>query len=150
MLIAILNNCSQEELEEESATSMASTPASPPMISYDPESTEFKRRAIKNKILAIGRMSRMFQVLREESEQISELKLASGGRLPEGTLALGSEGIKKAIDSFEQAKKADEQNEKLPPTDVVPAKRRKSEAIAEAAAKDPGAKIASIARKLSV
>ena len=35
--------------------------------------------------------------------------------LPAGTLALGSEGIKQAISTFEQAKKADEENERLPP-----------------------------------
>ena len=81
----------------------------------DPESTEFKRRAIKNKILAIGRLSRVFQVLREESERVTELKTASGGRLPAGTLMLGAEGIKQAINSFEDARKVDLQNERLPP-----------------------------------
>jgi serine/threonine-protein phosphatase 2B catalytic subunit len=82
----------------------------------DPESTEFKRRAIKNKILAIGRLSRVFQVLREESERVTELKTASGGRLPAGTLMLGSEGIKQAITNFEDARKVDLQNERLPPS----------------------------------
>jgi serine/threonine-protein phosphatase 2B catalytic subunit len=82
----------------------------------DPESTEFKRRAIKNKILAIGRLSRVFQVLREESERVTELKTASGGRLPAGTLMLGAEGIKQAIHSFEDARKVDLQNERLPPS----------------------------------
>jgi serine/threonine-protein phosphatase 2B catalytic subunit len=82
----------------------------------DPDSTEFKRRAIKNKILAIGRLSRVFQVLREESERVTELKTASGGRLPAGTLMLGSEGIKQAITNFEDARKVDLQNERLPPS----------------------------------
>jgi serine/threonine-protein phosphatase 2B catalytic subunit len=82
----------------------------------DPESTEFKRRAIKNKILAIGRLSRVFQVLREESERVTELKTAAGGRLPAGTLMLGAEGIKQAIHSFEDARKVDIQNEALPPS----------------------------------
>jgi len=119
MLIAILNTCSKEELEEE--TPLSSGPSSPPLIGHtpttglDPESTEFKRRAIKNKILAIGRLSRVFQVLREESERVTELKTASGGRLPAGTLMLGAEGIKQAINSFEDARKVDLQNERLPP-----------------------------------
>ena len=60
MLIAILNTCSKEELEEE--TPLSSGPSSPPISTstagMDPDSTEFKRRAIKNKILAIGRLSR--------------------------------------------------------------------------------------------
>ena len=114
MLIAILNTCSKEELEDE--TPLSSGPASPPVTNTDPESTEFKRRAIKNKILAIGRLSRVFQVLREESERVTELKTASGGRLPAGTLMLGAEGIKQAIHNFEDARKVDIQNERLPPT----------------------------------
>jgi len=115
MLIAILNTCSKEELEEDTPGSIVG-PSSPPLTTFDPESTEFKRRAIKNKILAIGRLSRVFQVLREESERVTELKTAAGGRLPAGTLMLGSEGIKQAIHSFEEARKVDLQNERLPPS----------------------------------
>ena len=117
MLIAILNTCSKEELEEETPSSVSSAPTSPPLTAnMDPDSTEFKRRAIKNKILAIGRLSRVFQVLREESERVTELKTASGGRLPAGTLMLGAEGIKQAIHNFEDARKVDLQNERLPPS----------------------------------
>jgi hypothetical protein len=40
----------------------------------------------------------------EESERVSELKSISGSsRLPYGTLALGAEGIKMAIKSFDDA-----------------------------------------------
>lgn len=40
----------------------------------------------------------------EESERVSELKNVSGsGKLPYGTLALGAEGIKDAINSFDDA-----------------------------------------------
>lgn len=118
MLIAILSTCSEEELKDD-ATSPSSGPVSPPLSSAalnDPDSIEFKRRAIKNKILAIGRLSRVFQVLREESERVTELKTVSGGRLPAGTLMLGAEGIKNAISSFEDARKVDLQNERLPPS----------------------------------
>lgn len=116
MLIAILSTCSEDELKEDTPSSVG--PASPPTstANMDPESIEFKRRAIKNKILAIGRLSRVFQVLREESERVTELKTASGGRLPAGTLMLGAEGIKNAINSFEDARKVDLQNERLPPS----------------------------------
>lgn len=118
MLIAILSTCSEDELKEETPSSVSSiAPVSPPIASpMDPESIEYKRRAIKNKILAIGRLSRVFQVLREESERVTELKTASGGRLPAGTLMLGAEGIKNAISSFEDARKVDLQNERLPPS----------------------------------
>ena len=115
MLIAILNTCSKEELEDET-TPISSGPSSPPLANMDPDSIEYKRRAIKNKILAIGRLSRVYQVLREESERITELKTASGGRLPAGTLMLGAEGIKQAIHNFEDARKVDIQNERLPPS----------------------------------
>lgn len=156
MLIAILNTCSKEELDEE--TPISAGPHSPPVPGtvtvVDPESQEAKRRAIKNKILAIGRLSRVFQVLREESESITELKTASGGRLPAGTLMLGAEGIKQAISSFEDARKVDLQNERLPPSGEEV--RRSSivardEAIKKAhrdADNDP--KVAGIARRISM
>lgn len=115
MLIAILNTCSKEELEVDTPMSSESV-TTPPLPTYDPESLDAKRRAIKNKILAIGRLSRVFQVLREESERVTELKTASGGRLPAGTLMLGAEGIKQAIHNFEDARKVDLQNERLPPS----------------------------------
>lgn len=120
MLIAILSTCSEDELKEDGSSAATN---SPPLVSpanaltnYDPESIEYKRRAIKNKILAIGRLSRVFQVLREESERVTELKTASGGKLPAGTLMLGAEGIKNAISTFEDARKVDLQNERLPPS----------------------------------
>lgn len=118
MLIAILSTCSEDELKEDATPSTVSPgPISPPITQpLDPESIEYKRRAIKNKILAIGRLSRVFQVLREESERVTELKTASGGRLPAGTLMLGAEGIKNAINNFEDARKVDLQNERLPPS----------------------------------
>jgi serine/threonine-protein phosphatase 2B catalytic subunit len=116
MLIAILNTCSKEELAAEDETPPLPSPQSPPGTAQDPEFSEFRRRAIKNKILAIGRLSRVFQVLREESERVTEFKTVSGGRLPTGTLMLGAEGIKAAINTFEDARKVDIQNEKLPPS----------------------------------
>ena len=117
MLIAILSISSEEELKDETPSSTSPGPHSPVFTtSDDPNSIEFKRKAIKNKILAIGRMSRVFQVLREESESVTELKTVSGGRLPAGTLMLGAEGIKNAISTFEDARKVDLQNERLPPS----------------------------------
>lgn len=121
MLIAILGVCSEKELQEGS-TSVSPSPASPPSQAspLDHESNA-KRLAIKNKILAVGRLSRMLNVLREEAEGVTELKTATGGRLPAGTLMLGAEGIKDAARGFEDARKGDLQNERLPPShdDVV-------------------------------
>lgn len=161
MLMAILNTCSKEELEDETPTTATSTEAdaeeteeSPTSPSNDPESSEFKRRAIKNKILAIGRLSRVFQVLREEHERVTELKTASGGRLPSGTLMLGAEGIKQAIHNFDDARKVDLQNERLPPSaEEVTRKteedrRQALERATMEAANDTN--LASVARRISM
>lgn len=154
MLIAILNTCSKEELEEETPSSISSEPVSPPVPAIDSQISDEKRRAIKNKILAIGRLSRVFQVLREESERVTELKTAAGGRLPAGTLMLGAEGIKQAIHNFEDARKVDLQNERLPPThDEVSRKSMedRKEAMQRAnieAENDTG--LAQVARRISV
>lgn len=93
MLISMLNICSREELEEEINLESQTTPAQ-----ITPEERDARRQVIKNKILAIGRLSRVFAVLRQESESVSELRRISGNvRLPAGTLMLGAEGIKQGI-----------------------------------------------------
>lgn len=92
MLLAILNICSKEELAEEETKAIA---AAAPKVPVTPEEAAERRQIIKNKILAIGKMSRVFSVLREESERVMELKsISPTGKLPVGTLALGAEGIK--------------------------------------------------------
>ena len=152
MLIAILNTCSKEELEDPGTTPQSEQPSPP--LERDQESTEAKRRAIKNKILAIGRLSRVFQVLREESERVTELKTASGGKLPAGTLMLGAEGIKQAIHNFEDARKVDLQNERLPPShDEVSRKSMedRKQALQQARTEaDNDTNITQIARRISV
>ncbi|CDH58999.1 serine threonine-protein phosphatase 2bcatalytic subunit [Lichtheimia corymbifera JMRC:FSU:9682] len=110
MLLAILNICSKDELADEEHRLSLDEPTST-------KETEERRTVIRNKILAVGKMSRVFSVLRENSERVMELKtLSPTGKLPLGTLALGAEGIKTAITSFEEAKKSDIENERLPPT----------------------------------
>ncbi|GAK62778.1 metallo-dependent phosphatase [Moesziomyces antarcticus] len=112
MLIAILNVCSKEELEEEEEED--EIPITP--TSTAEEETAERRTIIKNKILAVGRMSRVFALLREEAERVSELKSSqTSAKLPYGTLVLGSEGIKDAIANFDDARKVDIENERLPP-----------------------------------
>ncbi|KAL4073687.1 Metallo-dependent phosphatase-like protein [Scleroderma yunnanense] len=109
MLVAVLNTCTKEELEESDEESLVS-PIVPQLDTLE------RRKIIKNKILAVGRMARVFALLREESEKVSELKNITGsGKLPYGTLALGTEGIKDAITGFEDARKSDIENERLPP-----------------------------------
>lgn len=154
MLIAILSTCSEEELKDETPMSSSPGPQSPPLSgALDPDSIEYKRRAIKNKILAIGRLSRVFQVLREESESVTELKTVSGGRLPAGTLMLGAEGIKNAINNFEDARKVDIQNERLPPSheEVVRQQDEERQVALERASReaDNDKKLQTLGRRLS-
>ncbi|KAJ7089210.1 Metallo-dependent phosphatase-like protein [Mycena belliarum] len=114
MLVAVLNTCTKEELEDDEDVAMISSPTSPTSPTSE-ESIE-RRKVIKNKIMAVGRMARVFALLREESEKVSELKSVSGSnKLPYGTLASGSEGIKDAINGFDDARKSDIENERLPP-----------------------------------
>lgn len=116
MLLAMLNCCTKEELEESSDEETTA----PAIVS---EEFSERKKIIRNKILAVGRMSRVFALLRyvhfhplvvldadhmsccsEESEKVSELKSVSGsGKLPYGTLASGADGIKEAISGFEDA-----------------------------------------------
>ncbi|KAI1197195.1 serine/threonine-protein phosphatase 2B catalytic subunit [Nemania serpens] len=153
MLIAILSTCSEEELQTETPSS-ATGPHSPPLPSPADASLEARKRAVKNKILAIGRMSRVFNVLREESERVTELKTVSGGRLPAGTLMLGAEGIKNAITNFEDARKVDLQNERLPPSheEVVRTQEEERQQALERASREAenDTKLHSLSRRLSM
>lgn len=89
MLIAVLNVCSKEELASDGHNLIEEKP------SNSPEDAEQRRIVIRNKIMAVGKMSRVFSVLRENSERVTELKsLSPTGKLPLGTLALGVEGLK--------------------------------------------------------
>ncbi|KAH9835458.1 serine/threonine protein phosphatase 2B [Rhodofomes roseus] len=136
MLLAMLNCCTKEELEEESSDEEVEGPLVSPGGALSEESSE-RRKVIKNKILAVGRMSRVFALLREESEKVSELKSISGSaKLPYGTLALGAEGIKDAITGFEDARKSDIENERLPP-DLYDAESEEGRAILSSGPSSP-------------
>ncbi|KTW32333.1 serine/threonine-protein phosphatase 2B catalytic subunit A1 [Pneumocystis jirovecii RU7] len=109
MLISILNICSSDEADHENTSTQNTS-------SNDWADIEQRKQVIRNKILAIGKLSRVFQLLREESESITELKTISGNtKLPAGTLILGAEGIKHAITTFDDAKNSDIENERFPP-----------------------------------
>jgi len=58
MLVAVLNTCTKEELEEtdEDLAIMSPTTAA--------AETAERRKVIKNKIMAVGRMARVFALLR--------------------------------------------------------------------------------------
>lgn len=137
MLVSILNICTEEELDEETplaeeaitqnvsavSTNPGQAPGAvslvqtnPPTTVQEDDSLDAKKLALRNKIIAIGRISRMYQVLRQESENVAHLKELNSGSLPKGSLLNGADGLKKTITSFEEARKADLVNEALPPT----------------------------------
>lgn len=58
MLVAVLNTCTKDELDDEEDTALTS----PTSVSSE-ESVE-RRKVIKNKIMAVGRMARVFALLR--------------------------------------------------------------------------------------
>lgn len=141
MLVSILNICTEDELGEE-------TPMNPEYIEEKAENTEHasksnssaasgvttkttsildddnRRKALRNKILAIARVSRMYSVLREESDKVKYLKTMNSGVLPRGALANGSTGLNETLSTFEAARANDLINEKLPPS-IDKAKRDK-------------------------
>ncbi|KAG1460962.1 hypothetical protein G6F46_004188 [Rhizopus delemar] len=121
MLIAVLNVCSKEELAEDDDQKLLEDK---PLV----DDAEQRRIVIRNKIMAVGKMSRVFSVLRENSERVTELKsLSPTGKLPLGTLALGMEGLRTAITTFEDAKRSDLENERFPPTREIKEQMMKEE-----------------------
>lgn len=70
---------------------------------------------MKGKVRSIGRMSRMFTTLREQSEVLLQIKnMSPDGKLPRGLLLEGKPAIKNALKQFNLAKELDKNNEKRP------------------------------------
>ncbi|KAJ1722403.1 3',5'-cyclic-nucleotide phosphodiesterase (PDEase) (3':5'-CNP) [Coemansia biformis] len=127
MLLAILDICTKDELEEGSVVGGAgkaiSTADAAEAAVQSSESRalvaselEQRRESIRHKILAVGKVARIFHVLRSEAETVNELKgLLGTQRLPVGQLSAGGRGLRQAVLSFEEAKRCDRDNEKLPP-----------------------------------
>eukprot|EP01062_Namystynia_karyoxenos_P005168 TRINITY_DN1181_c0_g1_i1.p1 TRINITY_DN1181_c0_g1~~TRINITY_DN1181_c0_g1_i1.p1 ORF type:complete len:479 (+),score=207.48 TRINITY_DN1181_c0_g1_i1:110-1546(+) len=82
----------------------------------DGEGPEDEERGaqLKNKIIAMGKMARIFKTLREENESVVALKGLAGGQVPVGMLAQGGKDLKESIQGFQGSRKVDAMNERRP------------------------------------
>lgn len=74
---------------------------------------------LKQKVLAMSKVMRMYRILKVHKKEIDHLKAMSPNHLmPKGLLQSGSDAIQQAINDFESARAADQINEKYP--DILP------------------------------
>merc|ERR1712224_155222 len=74
-----------------------------------------KANILREKVLAVTKMMQMYKTLRQEQESIVKLKqLSPNKKLPHGILAQGSDAIRQAVSTFNNAKATDKNNERLP------------------------------------
>jgi serine/threonine-protein phosphatase 2B catalytic subunit len=70
---------------------------------------------LKDKVIAVTKMMKMYKVLREENELVLQLKqLSHNQKIPAGLLSEGRDGIQKAIASFKSIQETDKSNEGRP------------------------------------
>jgi len=85
---------------------------------------EAKGGMLKQKVMAVSKILRMYKVLRQENEAIVQIKqLTPNHKVPTGVLSQGADGIKGVLSNFESAKAADADYEKFPGAMQAPAEK---------------------------
>ena len=75
---------------------------------------------LKSKIIFVSKMMKFNKTIRENSEEIMQLKgLCPDKKIPRGILTQGKTGIDNAIETFEKVKIADKINEMRPTQDTA-------------------------------
>ncbi|KAI6032681.1 Metallo-dependent phosphatase [Pisolithus orientalis] len=110
MLLAILSTCSSEELED-----IDDEDAHTVDLALSPAEVGVRHQRIKDKILAVGKMQRVFQLLREEAENATELATVPLEQR-RGSDMLTAQGaqLRNYIRTFADARQSDLANERLP------------------------------------
>ncbi|OCH84076.1 Metallo-dependent phosphatase, partial [Obba rivulosa] len=144
MLLAILSICSEEELssfgdDEDEGERWEGEESQADRALMDATAEAQRKQQIKSKIMAVGRMQRVFQILREEAENVTELAPSlqlqpatpqegptawPGGfhmAAPGEPDALGVQTtqLQRNIRSFDDARRSDIVNERLPQFDYT-------------------------------
>ena len=95
ILANVFSICSKDELMAENI----------PEDKEEAAMTKERKEAMRNKIRAVGKMARVFALLREESESVLLLKgLTPSGKLPLGSLAGGKPSIVDSIASYQKVR----------------------------------------------
>eukprot|EP00299_Pterocystis_sp_00344_P002581 c12915_g1_i1.p1 GENE.c12915_g1_i1~~c12915_g1_i1.p1 ORF type:complete len:512 (+),score=106.42 c12915_g1_i1:44-1537(+) len=104
--VAILNRTPDEEEEVPRAA----------------EQREISARVIKNKIRSAAKFAVMLRALRDHSDEILQIKQEMpDNKIPTGLLQKGTAEIRKVLESFNRAKLADVNNERLPSNEELKA-----------------------------
>ena len=95
MLSNVLSYNAENDSEDEADTKL---PDSAPILVSPTSVLNERGHTLKQKIMAVGRMARVFKILRQESENCMQLKqLIPNHKLPFGLLFEGKDAIKKGI-----------------------------------------------------